>query len=126
MMTEEEIRLQGFDKDNFQRAFLWSELSKDFIRQFVEYDVSYKHILQRWLMMALHRYATFAAAFYQNIFCYLNDGLATEKQLANYNIMKKVYDMYREQALKEWNESKDVAIYADYSGRVLDSIVYGG
>lgn len=125
-MTEEEIRLQGFDKDNFQRAFLWSELSKDFIRQFVEYDISYKHILQHWLMMALYRYATFAAAFYQNMFCYLNDGLATEKQLANYNIMKKVYDMYREQSEKEWNASRQVYKFVDGSGRVLDSITYGG
>ena len=123
-MTEEEIRLEGFEWQNVERAFLWSELSKDFIRELVEYDPTYKTQLEHHLLMAFHGYASFASYFYKNMYTYLNMGLAEQKELVFY--ASKIYMMYREKEAKEIYANRQIfqARLIDYNGTVLDTITY--
>lgn len=122
MMTEEEIRLMGLDDWNtIERAFLWSELSKDFMRELVEYDQKYKTWLEHALLMDFHGYSIHASAFYKNMYNYLKLGLAEQKELKCYS--ERVGQMYMDQMNKEL-ESKHVYSLVDNSGRVLDSVVF--
>lgn len=122
MMTEEEIRLMGLDDWNtIERAFLWSELSKDFMRELVEYDQKYKTWLEHALLMDFHGYSVHASAFYKNMYNYLKLGLAEQKELKCYS--ERVGQMYMDQMNKEL-ESKHVYSLVDNSGRVLDSVVF--
>lgn len=120
MRTESQIRQQGLDKDNFESAFLWEELEPDFIRQLVEHDITYKHILQHWLLMAVHGYAVYASNFYMNMYKYLKLGLAEQKQLKYY--VDQIYSMYRERVEEEYN-SRHTYSLVDESGKVLDQFV---
>lgn len=121
MMTEEELREQGFQWDNVLRAFLWSDLSKDFIRELVEYDPIYKTQLEHHLLAAIHGYSAFPCFFYQNMYHYIKLGLAEQKQLKYY--VDKCYMMYYQQRQREWNASRQVYKFTDGTGRVLDQWV---
>lgn len=121
MRTESEIRQQGLEWQNVQRAFLWSELSKDFMRELVEYDQKYKTWLEHALLMDFHGYSIHASAFYKNMYNYLKLGLAEQKELKCYS--ERVGQMYMDQMNKEL-ESKHVYSLVDNSGRILDSVVF--
>lgn len=116
-MTETEMRQQGFEWQNVERCFLWNELSKDFIRQLVEYDTTYKTQLEHHLLMAFHGYASYSSYFYRNMYTYLKLGLAEQKELDCY--ADQLYMMYREQAEQEYN-ARTVYKAVDGMGRVLD------
>ena len=121
-MTEEEIRLIGLDNcDNVERAFLWKNLSRQFIRQLAEYDKLYKTKLQHHLIWAFNGYATYSSVFYSNMWVYLQLGLAEQKQLVNY--ADRLYRMYREQAQNEWAASRQTYKFVDGCGVVRDQIV---
>lgn len=121
-MTESEIREQGFKWQNVERAFLWQLLGRDLIREMVQYDSCYKTQLEHHLLMAFHGYASYPSSFYQNMYIYLKAGLAEAKDLACY--AEQLYMLYREQAEKEWNASRQVYKFVDgATGRVLDSFV---
>ena len=121
-MTEEELRQQGFESwDDVERCFLWNELSKDFIRQLVEYDTIYKTQLEHHLLMAFHGYATFASFFYKNMYIYLKSGLAEQKELECYS--DRVYQLYSQKYQEELNASRSVYKFVDGTGRVLESWV---
>ena len=121
MQTEEELREDGFQWDNVLRAFLWSDLSKDFIRQLVQYDQTYKTQLEHHLLAAFHGYSQFPSLFYKNMYSYIKLGLAEQKQLSHY--VEQIYMMYTEQKNKEWNASRQVFQFTDGTGRVLDTYV---
>ena len=121
-MTEEEIREQGLDDwDNVRSAFCWNNLSKDFIRQIVEFDPTYKTQLEHELLLDVHGYSVHASFFYQNMAYYIQNGLAEQKQLVYY--VDQIYQMYREQAQREFNASREVYRMVDGTGRVLDQWV---
>lgn len=120
-MTEEEIREQGLDNwDNVHAAFCWSELSKDFIRQIVESDPIYKTQIEHELLLDIHGFSVHASIFYQNMYQYIKNGMAEQKQLIYY--LDAIYQMHREQAEKEFN-SRQVYRMVDGTGRVLDQWV---
>ena len=123
-MNESTIREQGINWDIVHQAFLWSQLSKDFIRELVEGNKIFKKNLEYELLCDLHGWSVHPSCFYQNMFCYLNNGLALRKELQYH--MHQIYIMYRQQAEKEYNARREVVHYVDGSGRVLDSITYGG
>lgn len=117
-MNESEIREFGLDWDNVEKAFLWKNLSKDFIRELVEYDPTYKTQLQHHLLCAFHRYASYPSYFYQNMGYYIQNGLAEQKQLIN--CVDQLYQMYREQSEKEYN-SRQIYRLVDGTGRIVDA-----
>ena len=121
MKTQTEIRQQGFDWDNVERSFLWQNLSKDFIRELVEYDPCYKTQLQHHLLAAFHGYASYPSLFYQNMYIYLKMGLAEAKELIYY--VDRVYMMYREQMQMQQSASRCTYKFVDGTGRVLDTWV---
>ena len=122
MESESELRENGITWSLVQRAFIWNNLSKDFIRQLVETDQTYKTQLEHHLIMAFHGYQAFPSPFYQNMYAYLKMGLAEAKDLTCY--ADRIYLMYREQAEKEWSASRQVYKFVDgATGRVLDTYV---
>ena len=120
MRTESQIREDGFDWQNVERSFIWHYLGRDFIRQLVEYDPTYKTQLEHHLLMAFHGYSSFPSYFYQNMYIYLITGLAETKELACY--ADRVYLMCKEQVQKE-QQSKQVYSLIDNNGIVLDQVV---
>lgn len=120
MRTEAEIREEGFDFQNVHAAFCWSNLSKNFIRELVEYDQTYKTQLEQELLMDLNRYSVHASYFYQNMGYYISNGLAEQKQLINY--VEQIYQLYKNQAEHEYQNQR-VARWIDWDGRVIDQIV---
>lgn len=122
-MTEEEIRLDGFEWNNVQRAFIWSELSNDFIRELVEADPRCKTQLEHHLLMAFHGYAQFPRYFYQNMYNYLKLKLAEEKELEYYT--ERVGMLYMNQLNREEAISRQVYKFVDGgTGKVLDTLVW--
>lgn len=119
-MTQTEIRMMGLCWNTIERAFLWYNLSRDFIRELVEYDQTYKTQLEHHLLMAFHGYATFASTFYYNMYSYLKLGLAEQKELVYY--ADRLYGMYLEQQQNEWN-SREVYRMVDSTGVVRDQII---
>lgn len=118
MITEAELRQNGFDWQNVERCFLWTELSKDFLRQLVEYDEKYKTWLEHALLMDFHGYSVHASAFYKNMYNYLKLGLAEQKELKCYS--ERVGMMYMDQ-LQQEQQARIVHSITDYNGRILDS-----
>lgn len=124
IMTESEIREFGLDDwDNIHTAFCWNNLSKDFIRQMVEYNPIYKTQLEQELLMDLHGYGIHASYFYQNMGYYILNKLAEQKQLVYY--VDKIYEMYRAQAEQEYEARKNnIVRLIDSTGRVIDQMIY--
>ena len=120
-MTEEEIRMMGLCWNTIERAFIWYDLSRDFIRELVEYDKTYKTQLQHHILMAFHGYASYPSHFFSNMYCYLDLKLAEQKELYYYK--DQVYRMYLEQQQKEWS-SREVYRMVDSTGTVLDQIAF--
>lgn len=120
MKTEEEIRLDGFDWNCVEAAFCWYDLSKDFMRQLIEYDPTYKTQIEHALIMDMNRYSVHASVFYRNMYQYIKNDLAETKELKNF--ADRVYFMYREQAEREYN-SREVYSFTDGTGRILDQFV---
>ena len=121
MESESELREKGFSWSVVQRAFIWYNLSKDFMRQLVETDQCFKTQLEHHLIMAFHGYQAFPSMFYQNMYSYLKMGLAEAKDLACY--ADRIYLLYREQAEKEYNASRNVYRMVDGTGKVLEQWV---
>ena len=121
-MTEAEMRQQGLQWENIERYFLWNELSKDFIRQLVEYDPTYKTQLEHHIIMALNGYASYPSTFYQNVHYYLINKLAEQKQLVNY--ADRLYLLHRQQAEKEFNSRQVYKFVDGGTGKVLDTWVW--
>ena len=122
MKTESQIREEGITWDVVQKAFIWYNLSKDFLRQLVEADPVYKTQIDTHIIAALHGFASYPSTFYQNACYYIQNGLTEQKQLLNY--VNQLYMMYRQQAEKEYN-SRTVYRYVDgATGRVLDHVFY--
>ena len=122
-MIQSELRQNGFEWQNVEKAFLWTELSKDFMRELVEYDQKYKTWLEHALLMDFHEYSVHASAFYQNMFNYIKYGLAEQKELAYY--ADKVYQMYIERKrIEESCRQRFQAHLIDCNGTVLDTITY--
>lgn len=119
-MTETEMRQQGFQWDNVERCFLWNELSKDFIRELVQYDTCYKTQLEHHLLMAFHGYASFSSYFYLNMYNYIKLGLAEQKELECYD--ERVGMMYMDQ-LQQEQQARIVYSFKDGTGRILDQWV---
>lgn len=122
MRTESQIREDGFEWENIQRAFLWQELGCDLMRELVEYDTIYKTQLQHHLLCAFHGYATYPSFFYKNMYIYLRCGLAEERDLEYYT--DKVYQMYSQKFEEEMNAMKPVYKFVDSNGRILDQVVF--
>ena len=123
MMTEEELREDGFQWDNVLRAFLWSELSPDFIRELVEYDQVYKTQLEQHLLAGVHGYAQLPSHFYQNMCQYIKAGIAEQKQLKYY--ADHIYMMYRQLRENQINASLTTYRFVDgATGKVLDQVVF--
>lgn len=120
MKTEEQIRQDGFEWNCVEAAFCWYDLSKDFMRELIQYDPTYKTQLEHALIMDMNRYSIHASVFYRNMYQYIKNGLAETKELENF--ADKVYFMYREQAEKEYS-SRQIYRIVDGTGRVLDSWV---
>ena len=120
MKTEAELRQQGFEWSNVERCFLWGQLSKDFMRELVEYDQKYKTWLEHALIMDFHGYSVHASTFYKNMYIYIQDKLYEQKQLEYY--LDKVKQMYWDQCEQELN-ARIVHTIKDNCGRVLDSWV---
>ena len=121
MQTQSEIRENGFQWSNVMRAFLWSELSPDMIRQLVEYDPVYKTQLQYHLLAAVHQYSKFPSFFYYNMLKYIKAGLAEQKQLKYYT--DHIYMMYRQQRENQINASLTTYKFVDGTGRILDTYI---
>lgn len=121
MMTEAEMRQNGFEWENVERCFLWGQLSIDFMRELVEYDEKYKTWLEHALLMDFHGYSVHASAFYKNMYNYLKLGLAEQKELKCYS--EKVEQMYWDQKQKE-DQARVVHKFVDGTGRVLDTWVW--
>ena len=121
MRTQTEIREEGFDWQNVERAFIWENLSKDMMRELVQYDPTYKTQLQHHLLCAFHGYQSFPSVFYQNMYSYLKMGLAEAKDLVYY--ADQLYLLYRQRAEQEYN-SRTVHRFVDGTGRVLDQVFY--
>ena len=119
-MTETEMREEGFQWQNVERCFLWGELSKDFIREIVEYDEKYKTWLEHALLMDFHGYSVHASAFYMNMYTYIKSGMAEQKELSCY--VDQVYQMYWNQREQQYN-ARVVHTFKDGMGRVLDQWV---
>lgn len=92
--------MRGLEHDwqNIHTVFCFQNLSRDFIRELVGTNKVYRKNLELELMMDIHGWAIHASAFYKNMYCYLEDRLALEKQLHSYVDM--VYEMYKEQVNK--------------------------
>lgn len=120
-MTEEEIRTLDRTWDNIHACFCWSELNKDLIRELISNNKKYKLNLQKQLMLDIHGYSVHCAVFYQNMYIYLKEGIALQKQLISY--MNKVYQMYREQSEREYAATRQVYKFTDCTGRILDQLV---
>ena len=121
MKIEEELRENGFDWDNVHRCFCWYNLSKDFIRELVEADPIFKTQLEHELLMDIHGYSVHASFFYQNMGYYIQNGLAEQRQLVHY--VDKLYQMYREQAEREYNAGRQVYNFTDYNGRIFEQVI---
>ncbi len=122
-MKESELREQGLQWDNVEQCFFWNELSKDFMRQLVEYDTCYKTQLENHLLGAFHGFAEYPSDFYQNMYNYIKYGLAEQKELAYY--ADKVYDMYiTRKRIEESCRQRFQAHLIDYNGTILNTITY--
>ena len=122
--TEAEIREAGLDWEVVHTAFCWKNLEPDFIREIIESNPTLcKKQLERELICDIHGYSVHASAFYQNMYIYLNLGLAEQKQLVYY--VDKIYEMYREQAEQEYEARKNnIVRLVDSTGRVIDQMIY--
>ena len=118
---ETQLREEGITWDLVQKAFIWHDLSKDFLRQLVETDQCFKTQLQHHLLCAFHGYASYPSYFYKNMWQYLKAGLAEQKELVFY--ASKLYMMYREQEEKEIYANRQVYKFVDGTGRVIDQFV---
>lgn len=122
MMTETEMRQQGFDEWNkVERCFIWNQLSLDFQRQIVEYDTTYKTQLEHYLLAAFHQYATYPSYFYKNMFVYIQNKLCEQKQLIYY--LDKVKELYWNKHEEEMAATRHVYKYVDGNGRIIDSYI---
>lgn len=119
MRTEQQIRLQGFEWENIQRAMIWDNVGRDLIREMVETDKLYKTLLDRHIISALQGFASYPSMFYSNAFCYIKNGLAEHKQLLYY--ADRIYQMYKEQSEKEFNSRQAVTL-VDHNGMVQNII----
>ena len=121
MRTEQQIRLQGFDQENIQKAMIWDNIGRDLMREMVETEPLYKTLLDRHIIAALQGFASYPSMFYQNAFIYLQLNLAEQRELKNYS--DRVGQMYMNQLNKEL-ESRHVYSLIDNNGRVTDQIIY--
>ena len=123
MKTDEEIRLEGMDVQNIEKTFIWQNLSKDLMIELIETDPLIKTKIDHHIIAALQGFASYPSTFYQNACYYIQNKLTEQKDLINY--VNQLYMLYREQSEREYN-SRTVYSLVDGSGRVLDSIIYGG
>ena len=114
------MRQQGLQWDNVERCFLWNELSRDFIRELVEADPTFKTQLEHHLLMCFHGYASYPSYFFMNMYTYIKLGLAEQKELVHYK--DQIYMLWREQAEQEYN-SRHVYSLVDCTGRKIDQWV---
>ena len=120
-MTESELREGGLQWDNVQKCFLWNELSKDFIRELVEHDTTYKTQLEHNLLCAFHGYASYPSYFYKNMWQYIKLGLAEQKELQYYT--ERVGMLYMDQKQQE-ERSRHVYSLIDNRGCVLKQVLF--
>ena len=118
---ETQLREEGITWDLVQKAFIWHELSNDFIRQLVETEQCFKTQLQNYLLMAFHGYSSYPSYFYNNMWKYLKLGLAEEKELACYS--ERVGMLYMNQ-LQQEVQSRHVYKLVNNNGKVLDQLVF--
>ena len=120
MRSESLIREEGLDLQNIERAFLWQELGRDFIRQIIYIDPLIRTKIDHHIIAALQGFASYPSMFYSNAFCYLRNSLSEQKDLEYYS--NRIYQLYREQAEKEYN-SRQIYRIVDRTGKVLDAWV---
>ena len=118
---ETQLREEGITWDLVQKAFIWHDLSKDFLRQLVETDQCFKTQLQHHLLYAFHGYASYPSNFYKNMWQYLKLGLAEQKELAYYT--ERVGMLYMNQ-LQQEQQARVVHSFIDDTGKVLDQLVW--
>lgn len=121
MQTQTEIRQEGFQWENVQKAFIWNQLGVDLMRELVQYDTCYKTQLEHHLLMAFHGYASYPSVFYNNMYKYLKAGLAEEKELECYS--ERVGMLYMNQ-LQQEQQTRIVHSLVDCNGTVLDQIIF--
>ena len=120
MRTESEIRQQGLEWDNVERAFIWQNLTGDFQRELITAEPIIRKKIDHHIIAALQGFASYPSMFYQNAFIYLQLNLAEQKELKNY--IERVGMMYLEQLNSEL-ESRHVYSLVDGSGTVKDQIL---
>lgn len=121
MRNENQIRQQGLDLQNIERAFIWQNLTADFQRELITAEPIIRTKIDHHIIAALQGFASYPSMFYQNAFIYLQLNLAEQKELKYYS--EKVGQMYLNQ-LQQENESRHTYSLVDGTGRILDSVVY--
>lgn len=120
MKTESEIRQQGLDLQNIERAFIWQNLTGDFQRELITAEPIMRTKIDHHIIAALQGFASYPSMFYQNAFIYLQLNLAEQKELKNY--IERVGMMYMQQLNSEL-ESRHVYSLIDGTGKIQDKIV---
>lgn len=119
-MTETAMRQNLLKDEDILSYFRFNDLSKDFERELVSTRKKIKRELEHELLMDIHQYSVHASVFYKNMFVYIQNKLAEEKQLEYY--LDKVRQMYWDQ-LQQEQQARIKHSLVDYNGRVLDSFV---
>ena len=121
MRSEKQIRQQGLDLQNIERAFIWQNLTADFQRELITAEPIIRTKIDHHIIAALQGFASYPSMFYQNAFIYLKLNLAEQKELKNYT--DRVGMMYMDQLNKEL-ESRHTYSLIDGTGRIQDQIVF--
>lgn len=121
MRNENQIRQQGLDLQNIERAFIWQNLTADFQRELITAEPIIRTKIDHHIIAALQGFASYPSMFYQNAFIYLQLNLAEQKELKCYS--ERVGMMYMDQWNKE-QKSKQVYSLVDHNGRIMDQIIY--
>ena len=120
MRSEKQIRQQGLDLQNIERAFIWQNLTGDFQRELITAEPIIRTKIDHHIIAALQGFASYPSTFYQNAFIYLHLNLAEQRELKNYS--ERVGMMYMNQFQQE-QASKQVYSLVDYNGKILDEVV---
>ena len=120
MMSETAMRQNLLKDEDIISYFRFNDLSKDFERELVSTRKKIKRELEHELLMDIHQYSVHASVFYKNMFVYIQNKLAEEKQLEYY--LDKVRQMYYDQHEQEMNARIKYS-FVDGTGRILDSFV---
>ena len=120
MRTESEIRQQGLDLQNIERAFIWQNLTGDFQRELITAEPIMRTKIDHHIIAALQGFASYPSMFYQNAFIYLQLNLAEQKELKNY--IERVGMMYMSQFQQE-QESRHIYSLVDSNGIVKDQML---